>query len=418
MGSGVNFQRRGFKAILEQLFAGHIRSAVVAHQDRWSRISFDFFQWLFARFGAELKVLHAVAIDSNQEPQTTLMEIITVFTARYTEDAGALKQGSCGSTRVGCRRPFLRKCFDVSRVLLQLRRERHQRALRRTRRSLWTLPHVFCEAPKEEKSYACVKHAKKALPWKLSITSLSAERVMKSDCDLLPEEEWQKEIPYDTRQLIIKGRRDGVQGGRHQQDTRQHRALPPGLQEPAQPAPDLLGAQERAHEGLRALLDAAQEAGQAALPHEGAAPAAEARARLSRSARRLRVLPRSRWRMILRQRSSIRMSSVAMDPGVRTFQTCYSPDGVIIESDVGDQLQKFARRADLMRSLKKRRRVPQPTARSATSPNLHYQTAVLLTPVQNILLPHLRDVWHEDGPSVVETKRQMDFLASISSSSG
>ena len=83
VGSGVNFQRRGFKAILEQLFAGHIRSVVVAHQDRWSRISFDFFQWLFARFGAELKVLHAVAIDSNQELADDLMEIITVFTARY-----------------------------------------------------------------------------------------------------------------------------------------------------------------------------------------------------------------------------------------------------------------------------------------------------------------------------------------------
>ena len=83
VGSGVNFQRRGFKAILEQLFAGHIRSVVVAHQDRWSRISFDFFQWLFERFGAELKVLHAVASDSNQELAGDLMEIITVFTARY-----------------------------------------------------------------------------------------------------------------------------------------------------------------------------------------------------------------------------------------------------------------------------------------------------------------------------------------------
>jgi predicted site-specific integrase-resolvase len=82
VGSGVNFQRRGFKAILEQLFAGHIRSVVVAHQDRWSRISFDFFQWLFERFGAKLEVLHTAAVDSNHELADDLVEIITSFTAR------------------------------------------------------------------------------------------------------------------------------------------------------------------------------------------------------------------------------------------------------------------------------------------------------------------------------------------------
>jgi predicted site-specific integrase-resolvase len=83
VGSGVNFQRRGFKAILEQLFAGNLRSVVVTYQDRWSRISFDFFQWLFERFGAKLEVLHTTAVDSNHELADDLMEIVTSFTARY-----------------------------------------------------------------------------------------------------------------------------------------------------------------------------------------------------------------------------------------------------------------------------------------------------------------------------------------------
>lgn len=84
VGSGVDFQRRGFKAILEQLFAGNLRSVVVAHQDRWSRISFDFFQWLFERFGAKLEVLHTTAVDSNRELADDLMEIVTSLAAHHS----------------------------------------------------------------------------------------------------------------------------------------------------------------------------------------------------------------------------------------------------------------------------------------------------------------------------------------------
>jgi hypothetical protein len=65
---------------------------------------------------------------------------------------------------------------------------------------------VHCTNPKIENSYCCEKHNKKPLPWKLNISLISLRKeIMKSDAELKgTEEEWQCEVPYDTRQLAIK----------------------------------------------------------------------------------------------------------------------------------------------------------------------------------------------------------------------
>ena len=85
IGSGINYTRPGFKAILEALFKGNVKQVVVAHKDRFSRFGFDFFTWIFSQFGAEL-----VAVENESTIRNTtielaqdLMEIITVFSARY-----------------------------------------------------------------------------------------------------------------------------------------------------------------------------------------------------------------------------------------------------------------------------------------------------------------------------------------------
>jgi predicted site-specific integrase-resolvase len=85
IGSGINYTRPGFKAILESLFKGNVKQVVVAHKDRFSRFGFDFFTWIFSQFGAEL-----VAVENQSTIRNTtielaqdLMEVITVFSARY-----------------------------------------------------------------------------------------------------------------------------------------------------------------------------------------------------------------------------------------------------------------------------------------------------------------------------------------------
>jgi excisionase family DNA binding protein len=85
IGSGLNFKRRGFRTILEQLFKGDIREVVIASSDRFSRFGTrEFFCWLFEEFGAKLSILENKKYENpEQELSEDLLEIITVFSARY-----------------------------------------------------------------------------------------------------------------------------------------------------------------------------------------------------------------------------------------------------------------------------------------------------------------------------------------------
>jgi excisionase family DNA binding protein len=84
IGSGINFKRKGFTQILELLFQRKVKKVVVTHGDRFSRIGFEFFQWLFEQFDATLEVMFkSTKPNPTEELATNLMEIITVYTSRY-----------------------------------------------------------------------------------------------------------------------------------------------------------------------------------------------------------------------------------------------------------------------------------------------------------------------------------------------
>jgi len=83
IGSGINYKRKGFQTILERLFKGNIKEVVVAYPDRFSRFGFDLFQWIFNKFGAKLTNIGAESVSEESEFFSDIMEIITVFTARY-----------------------------------------------------------------------------------------------------------------------------------------------------------------------------------------------------------------------------------------------------------------------------------------------------------------------------------------------
>jgi putative resolvase len=83
VGSGINYKRKGFQAILERLFSGTVKKVVVAHQDRWSRFGFDFFQWLFSKFDSVLESVESPSKANGEDLVGDIMEIFTVFSARY-----------------------------------------------------------------------------------------------------------------------------------------------------------------------------------------------------------------------------------------------------------------------------------------------------------------------------------------------
>jgi predicted site-specific integrase-resolvase len=85
IGSGLNFKRKGFRRILEQLFSGDIEEVIISSTDRFSRFGTrDFFCWLFEHFGGKLTILNnKFYANPNEELSEDLLEIITVFSARY-----------------------------------------------------------------------------------------------------------------------------------------------------------------------------------------------------------------------------------------------------------------------------------------------------------------------------------------------
>ena len=85
IGSGLNFKRKGFRSILEQLFEGAIEEVVISSSDRFSRFGTrEFFGWLFEHFGATLTILNNTHYkDPDAELSADILEIITVFSAKF-----------------------------------------------------------------------------------------------------------------------------------------------------------------------------------------------------------------------------------------------------------------------------------------------------------------------------------------------
>jgi predicted site-specific integrase-resolvase len=83
IGSGLNFKRKGFIALLESVCGGNVEEIVVAHRDRLCRFGFELVQWLAERNNCKLVVLDADEKKSlHQELVEDLLSIITVFGCR------------------------------------------------------------------------------------------------------------------------------------------------------------------------------------------------------------------------------------------------------------------------------------------------------------------------------------------------
>ena len=82
--SGINFKRKGFKTILEQVLKGNVKEIVVTHKDRLSRFGFDLFQFICKKNGTKITILNdRDSKDESNELTDDLMAIITLFTSRY-----------------------------------------------------------------------------------------------------------------------------------------------------------------------------------------------------------------------------------------------------------------------------------------------------------------------------------------------
>jgi predicted site-specific integrase-resolvase len=84
IGSGFNFERKGFISLLDSIMHGKVKEVVVAHNDRLTRIGFNFILHICKHYNTKLTVL------SNKEHRSAKREfteefisVITYYTSKF-----------------------------------------------------------------------------------------------------------------------------------------------------------------------------------------------------------------------------------------------------------------------------------------------------------------------------------------------
>jgi len=100
--SGINWQRKGLKTILESAMQGNCGNVVVAHRDRIARFGFELIEWILRTNGANLVVQYK---DVGASPETELAEdiiaITTVFACKHYGKRRYSKKTRCDDDQNG-----------------------------------------------------------------------------------------------------------------------------------------------------------------------------------------------------------------------------------------------------------------------------------------------------------------------------
>lgn len=82
IGSGLNFKRRKFIALMERVAKREIGTIVVAHKDRLCRFGFDFIEWFCILNNCQIVVLNNTYKTPHQELMDDFMAIMHCFSSK------------------------------------------------------------------------------------------------------------------------------------------------------------------------------------------------------------------------------------------------------------------------------------------------------------------------------------------------
>lgn len=81
--SGINWKRKGFKAILDKAMRGNISELVVAHRDRLCRFAFELVEYILKQNNVKLTVLDRESNESsNSELADDIISIVHIYSCR------------------------------------------------------------------------------------------------------------------------------------------------------------------------------------------------------------------------------------------------------------------------------------------------------------------------------------------------
>ena len=82
IGGGLNFKRKRFLALMDEIGRGEIKTLILAHRDRLTRFGFEWFEHFAKSNGCELLVLNQERLSPEQEMVQDLMTIVHCFSSR------------------------------------------------------------------------------------------------------------------------------------------------------------------------------------------------------------------------------------------------------------------------------------------------------------------------------------------------
>ena len=83
LGSGLNYHKRGLKALVSRICSGEVGRLVLSHKDRLLRFGSELVFSLCEHFGVEVIIINASEDSTFEEDLANdVIEIVTVFSAR------------------------------------------------------------------------------------------------------------------------------------------------------------------------------------------------------------------------------------------------------------------------------------------------------------------------------------------------
>ena len=82
VGSALNYKRKGFNQVIQDIELGHVKRLIIGYEDRLVRFGYDWFESFCERHGTEIVVTNGESFSPEQELVKDLLAIVTVFSAR------------------------------------------------------------------------------------------------------------------------------------------------------------------------------------------------------------------------------------------------------------------------------------------------------------------------------------------------
>ncbi|MBU9790386.1 IS607 family transposase [Lentilactobacillus sp. TOM.63] len=82
VGSGLNYKRKKWNQLLDEVMQSKVNQIYIAYPDRFTRFGFDWFQQFCAKFGTEIVVVNNEQLSPEAEVVQDLISIIHVFSSR------------------------------------------------------------------------------------------------------------------------------------------------------------------------------------------------------------------------------------------------------------------------------------------------------------------------------------------------